>query len=467
MTGSHPDEQVQLDASERKRLIILVCTILAFAVMNGTMFNVAIPDIAASFNLSPSEVSWVLTGYILVFAIGSLMYGKLADIYPIKTLFTIGISIFSIGAFIGFFSPNYPTLLAARILQAIGGATIPALAFIVPIRFLPKEKGRVFGLISSTVAFASGVGPIIGGVVGGTLNWRFLFLFSVATALAIPLFRKWLPDEKRREGSIDLPGAALMAVSVASLLFFITTFLWYLLAIFIVFFILFLWRTFTITHPFIDPVILKNTKYTITVLTSFLGTSALFGLIFVIPIMLRELNGLSTLNIGLVLFPGAMAAGLIGQVGGKIIEQRGATVVVKTALLLIASGTFFISTFSGYNAWVIAPCLLIAYLGFPLIQSSTADLLSSILPDNQNGVGMGVFNLLNFLAGAFSSAIFGRLLDMKHVSFTMNPLSRTGDNLIYSNLYIGLTCIALLAFTIFTLKFLYRREKSLSESSIS
>jgi MFS transporter, DHA2 family, metal-tetracycline-proton antiporter len=460
-------EHEKLDASARKKLIILVCTILAFAVMNGTMFNVAIPDIAASFNLSPSEVSWVLTGYILVFAIGSLMYGKLADIYPIKTLFTIGISIFATGAFIGFLSPNYPTLLAARILQAIGGATIPALAFIVPIRFLPNEKGRVFGLISSTVAFASGVGPIIGGVVGGTLNWRFLFLFSVATVFAIPLFRKWLPNEEKRSGSIDLPGAALMAVSVASLLFYITTFLWYLLLIFIVFFILFLWRTFTITHPFIDPVILKNTKYTITVLTSFLGTSALFGLIFVIPIMLRELNGLSTLKIGLVLFPGAMAAGLIGQIGGKIIEQRGAILVVKIALLLIASGTFLISTFSGYNAWVIAPCLLIAYLGFPLIQSSTADLLSSILPDNQNGVGMGVFNLLNFLAGAFSSAIFGRLLDMKDVSFSMNPLSLTGENLIFSNLYLGLTCIALLAFSIFTLKFLTKHEKALSESSAS
>ncbi|WP_347548274.1 MFS transporter [Pseudalkalibacillus hwajinpoensis] len=466
MTGSPQHEHVNLDASERKRLIILVCTILAFAVMNGTMFNVAIPDIAASFNLSPSEVSWVLTGYILVFAIGSLMYGKLADIYPIKTLFTVGISIFSLGAFIGFLSPNYPTLLAARILQAVGGATIPALAFIVPIRFLPKEKGRVFGLISSTVAFASGVGPIIGGVVGGTLNWRFLFLFSVATALAIPLFRKWLPDEERREGSIDLPGALLMAISVASLLFYITTFLWYLLVIFIVFFFLFLWRTFTIMHPFIDPVILKNTKYTVTVLTSFLGTSALFGLIFVIPIMLRELNGLSTLNIGLVLFPGAMAAGLIGQAGGKIIEQKGPTFVVKVALLLIAGGSFFISTFSGFNPWVIVPCLLIAYLGFPLIQSSTADLLSSILPDNQNGVGMGVFNLLNFLAGAFSSAIFGRLLDMKNVAFTMNPLSRTGDNLIYSNLYLGLTLIALIAFSVFTLKFMSKREKALSESSV-
>ncbi|MBN8208800.1 MFS transporter [Bacillus sp. NTK071] len=467
MTQPNEYQHATLDASEKKRLIILVCTILAFAVMNGTMFNVAIPDIAASFNLSPSEVSWVLTAYILVFAIGSLMYGKLADIYPIKTLFTIGISIFSLGAFIGFLSPNYPTLLAARILQAVGGATIPALAFIVPIRFLPKEKGRVFGLISSTVAFASGVGPIIGGVVGGTLNWRFLFLFSVATALAIPLFRKWLPDEEKREGSIDLPGASLMAISVASLLFYITILNWYLLVTFIVFFILFLWRTFTIKNPFIDPVILKNTKYTITVLTSFLGTSALFGLIFVIPIMLRDLNGLSTLNIGLVLFPGAMAAGLIGQVGGKIIEQKGATVVVRLALILIAGGTFFISTFSGYNAWVIAPCLLIAYLGFPLIQSSTADLLSTILPDNQNGVGMGIFNLLNFMAGAFSSAIFGRLLDMKDVSFTMNPLSRTGDNLIYSNLYIGLSLIAIIALSIFTLKFFSKREKSLSESPVS
>lgn len=464
-----PDSHIrnEFTPKERKRLIILVCTILAFAVMNGTMFNVAIPDIAAAFDLSPSEVSWVLTGYILVFAIGSLMYGKLADSYPIKTLFTIGIAIFATGAFIGFISPNYETLLLARLLQAAGGATIPALAFIVPIRFLPNEKGRVFGLISSTVAFASGVGPIIGGVVGGTMNWRFLFLFSVATIFAIPLFRKWLPNEEKRKGTVDIPGALLMAASVAALLIYITTFFWYLLVSFVVLFGLFLYRTFTIDKPFIDPLILKNTKYTITALTSFLGTSALFGLIFVIPIMLRDLNELSTLSIGLVLFPGAMAAGLIGQIGGKLIEQKGATTVVRIALVLIASGTFFISTFSGFAAWVIVPCLLIAYLGFPLIQSSTADLISTILPDHQNGVGMGVFNLLNFMAGAFSSAIFGRLLDMSNVSLSLNPLAKLGENLIYSNLYIGLSLIALVALSIFTLKFRLNKEKKLSERPVS
>lgn len=417
------------------------------------MFNVAIPDIAEHFDLLPSQVSWVMTGYILVFSIGSLMYGKLADIYPIKNILTLGLILFATGATLGLLAPNYPTLLAARIIQAMGGATIPALAFIIPARFIPGERGRVFGIISSTVAFASGIGPIAGGIIGGILSWRFLFVFSMLAVFAIPLLRRWIPDEEKRDGVVDVPGALFIATTVAFLLVFITTGLWWAPLIFIGSLALFIWRTATAKHPFIQPSLLKNKNYTITVATSFMGTSVLFGMIFIIPIMLRDLYELNTLAIGLVLFPGAMAAGLIGQAGGRLVDKKGSVPVVKLALLLVAGGTFFISTFAGFHPLVIACCLLVTYLGFPLIQSSTANLLSIIVPKKETGVGIGMFNLLNFMSAAIGSAVYGRILDIESTTVLLNPLALNEANVIYTNLFLSLTVIALLAFTLFSQKF--------------
>ncbi|WP_227394569.1 MFS transporter [Jeotgalibacillus aurantiacus] len=442
---------VEVPDSQKKKLTFLICLILSFTVMNGTMFNVAVPDISADFDLSPSQVSWVLTGYILVFAIGSLMYGKLADLFAIRTLFTVGIALFAFGSLLGFLSPNYTTLIIARIFQAMGGASIPALSFIIPARFMPSSRGKVFGYVASTVAFASGIGPILGGFIGGVLDWRFLFILSMMSALSIPLFRKWLPEEERRPGSVDIPGAFLIAVTVASLLMFITSLTTWILAITVVAGGLFVWWTMKAKNPFIQPSILKNKRYTITVFTSFFGTSCLFGLIFIIPIMLRDLNAISTIGIGLVLFPGAIISGILGQYGGRVIDQRGGVPVVITALLLIASGCFLISTFAGNAAWIISICMLVAYLGFPLVQSSTADILSSVLTPEQNGVGIGLFNLLNFMGGAFSSAIFGAVLEIEGVTLQLNPLSGEGTNLIYSNVFITLTVLAAGAVTFFAI----------------
>ncbi|TDL33032.1 MFS transporter [Jeotgalibacillus sp. S-D1] len=442
----------EVPEAQKKKLTFLVCLILAFTVMNGTMFNVAIPDISADFDLSPSQVSWVMTGYILVFAIGSLMYGKLADLFPIRTLFTVGIALFSFGALLGFLSPSFEVLILARILQAMGGASIPALSFIIPSRFMPSSRGKVFGYVASTVAFASGVGPILGGVLGGAFNWRFLFIFSVFAALSIPLFRKWLPREERRYGSVDLLGAGLIAVSVASLLFFITTFNYFMLLVFVLFIILFVWRTIKAQEPFIQPSILKNKRYTVTVFSSFFGTACLFGLIFVIPIMLRDLNTLSTIGIGMVLFPGAIVSGILGQYGGRVIDQKGGVPVVKVALTLIAAGCLLISTFAGSSALVISLCMLVAYIGFPLIQSSTADLLTTTLSTEQTGVGIGLFNLLNFMGGAFASAIFGSVLEIQSVTTKLNILSSNGSNVLYSNLFLVLSLLAILtaaAFSVF------------------
>lgn len=449
----------QIPSSESRKIMLLTCIILAFAVMNGTMFNVAIPDISESFQLTPSQVSWVITSFTTIFAIGTLVYGKLADYFPLRSLYTIGLSLFALGSFIGFLSPNYETLIAARILQAMGAAAVPPLSFLVPIRFFKPDKGKMFGFLASTIAFASGIGPIVGGTIGGLLDWRFIFLLSVTSAFAIPLFRKWFPNESRQQGKIDFIGAALVGLTVTSLLFIITTVSWWAFIFFLLFFSLLVWRIHAVSYPFIDPRMLRIKKYTVTLLTSYLGNTIVFGLIFLLPIMLRGLYGLSMMEIGLILFPGAIASGFIGQWIGRVIASRGGKPVIQFGLLLISTGAFFISTFAGANPLFITLGLLIAYLGFPLIQSGTADLISSNLSEKENGVGMGLFNLMNFLAGAFSSAFFGKLLESGDSSMQLNPFSLLGENLIYSNIYLIFTILGLISLSFFS--FSYRVKNSI------
>jgi DHA2 family metal-tetracycline-proton antiporter-like MFS transporter len=436
--------EYNLTRSEKKKIIFLICSVLLFSVMNGTMFMIAVPDIAKSFSLLPSQVSWVVTGYIILYAIGALMYGKLADLYPLKTLLTIGLSLFAAGSIIGFFAPNFLMVVLSRIIQAAGASSIVALVFIVPSRYFPEEQGKVLGIVSSTMAFASGIGPVIGGFVAGALSWKFLFLISACVLITIPFFWIWMPEEERKEGKVDILGAVFIAIAVASLILFITMVTWWYIVISIGFFSMFTWRIFNSENPFIHPDLFRNAPYRTTIIASFLAIMTMFGMMFMMPLMLSEVNGLNTLLIGLTLFPGAMAAALTGKWAGILADKRGGKQVVYIAFALMIIGFFLLSTFIGSAYWVISIVIIFSYVAFPFIQTATAGLISSVLPRNEIGVGMGIYNLFNFMSGAFGGAVIGKILDYES-GVVLNPLSiAQGNGMIYSNVFIGLVILTIL-----------------------
>jgi DHA2 family metal-tetracycline-proton antiporter-like MFS transporter len=432
-----------LSKTEKKKVIFLICSVLLFSVMNGTMFMIAVPDIALSFSLVPSQVSWVVTGYIVIYAIGALMYGKLADIYPLKMLLTIGLSFFAFGSLFGFFAPNFEAVILARIIQAAGSSSIVALVFIVPTRYFPEERGKVLGIVSSTMAFASGIGPVIGGFVAGALNWQFLFLISALVLLAIPFFWMWMPDEEKKEGKVDILGAVLIAIAVATLILFITMFNWWHLIWSIGFFGLFAWRIVTSDNPFVRPDLFRNGPFRTTIISGFLAIMTMFGMMFMLPLMLSEVNGLNTLYIGLTIFPAAMAAAFAGKLAGGLSDKWGSKQVVYVAFTLMIVGFFLLSIFMGRSAWVIGTVVMISYIAFPFLQTGTASLISTALPKNEIGVGMGIYNLFNFMAGAFGGAIIGKMLDYES-GFLLNPISMAeGNAMIYSNVFMGLVLLTL------------------------
>ncbi len=437
-----------------QKITFPLSVIIFFSVLNGTMFQVSIPDISEEYLLLPSEVSWVMTGYILVFAIGALIYGKLADIYPVKRLITTGLIVMNLGSLIGFASMWFPMLIFARIMQAMGGAAIPALAMIVVTRYFPPEmRGKVLGIIASTVALAAGLGPIIGGFITGTFHWRYLFITSLATLLMIPSLRRILPAEAVRKDQLDIPGALLIGGGATCLLVFVTQGNWWFFLPGILMIYFFTVRIRRVNNPFIDPELFTNRAYRNTLITTFLSVGTVFGMLFLVPIMLRELNGLDANWIGITMFPGAMSAVLMGVIGGRISDRAGSRFVVYIGAGSLVCGFLMLSTFAGMSPTIIALSLISCYAGFAFLQSSLPHTVSVVLPKEQTGIGMGIYNLLFFISGAFSNAAIGRLLDLKTASISLNPLVSNSKQWMFSNIYVMLAVVTLIGAVLFYMTF--------------
>lgn len=442
------------DQTAQRKLTLSLSFIIFFSVLNGTMFNVSIPDIAKQFDLLPSQVSWVVSGYIIVFALGSVTYGRLADSHAVKDLITIGLVLFSAGSLIGFASRWYPMLIFGRMVQASGSGAIPALAMLVATRYLPAEiRGRSLGAIASTVAFGGAVGPILGGIVTGTFHWRYLFLFSLLTLAAIPFLRRFLPEEKGHRADFDMTGAMLMGGSIVAFLLFITLpCAWLLLAAFALggWFLLHIHRR---AVPFVSPLLFRLRSYRSTIIAMFFTVGTVFGMMFLTPLMLRDLNRLHAEHIGMTMFPGAMAAALLGVFAGRLSDRMGSIPVARIGQGLLFLGFLLLSATAGRHPGLVAMNLLLCYAGFAFIQSSLAHTTAGTLPREHMGVGMGIYNLFLFMSGAINAAVIGKVLDHTRNSQAINPLAAAGAAGPYSNLYLSLALIVLGAGVLFHLTF--------------
>lgn len=125
---------------QQKYLIASLCYIILFSVMNNTMFNIALPTLSEAFALTYAQVSWAVISYGILFAVGSVTYGKLADLFPVRWLIVIGLGVFAAGSLIGFLSAHFIMVIIGRIVQGMGASAIPALAMLVAARYFPQEK---------------------------------------------------------------------------------------------------------------------------------------------------------------------------------------------------------------------------------------------------------------------------------------------------------------------------------------
>jgi EmrB/QacA subfamily drug resistance transporter len=309
---------------------------MLLAALDQTIVSTALPTIVGDLG-GVNHLSWVVTSYLLASTTSTPLYGKLGDMYGRKALFQTAIVIFLAGSALSGASQSMTQLVLFRGLQGLGagGLMVGAQAIIgdlVP----PRDRGRYMGLIGSVFAFASVVGPLLGGFFVDTLSWRWVFYVNLplgAAALVVTATRLKLPPRERNQHRVDYLGAALLAGGATAIILLTTwggnEYAWDSATIIglgiggVALIAAFLLQERRAAEPVIPLRLFRSGPFSVTNGVAFLVGLAMFGALTFLPLFLQIVDGASPTGSGLLMLPlmgGLLTASIIS---GRLITRIG------------------------------------------------------------------------------------------------------------------------------------------------
>ncbi len=427
-------------------LLVSACTFTS--VLSTTMFNVVLPEIGRDFDVTPSTLGWLFTGYSLVFAVSTTFYGRLGDLYGIRRFLIIGIGIFSIGSALAALALTFELLLAARIFQATGAAAIPALGTATIFRVVPaKRRGTAMGYMSAVIGTGAGLGPVIGGLLAEFVSWRALFLIPGSLVLITPVLLRLLPRlEGTGRGSLDIYGGALVGASIGGLLIAVTNLerlgatspaVLGPFAVFVVAMGLLIRRIRNREDSFIPRVLLANTNYVLLGVTAVGMTMTAMGSMVTLPLLLDAVQGIPVGQIGIVMLPSAVASAILGPVGGKLADRFGSAVPLRIGLGSLVIGAFAISTFgTSGSALLVAVLGMFIGSGMGLAGAPLLNSVSLVLPSSQSGMGIGLIHMVFLMGGSFGVAFKTVIIDAREGATTSVNLLHSGEGVAFADSFL-------------------------------
>lgn len=443
-------------------VLIWLCVLSFFSVLNEMVLNVSLPDIANDFNKLPASANWVNTAFMLTFSIGTALYGKLSDQLGIKNLLLFGIMVNGFGSIIGFVGHSFfPILILARFIQGIGAAAFPALVMVVVARYVSKEnRGKAFGLIGSLVAMGEGVGPAIGGMVAHYIHWSYLLLIPTATIITVPFLIKLLKKEERIRGHFDMAGIILMSAGIVFFMLFTTSYRLSFLIISILAFFIFVKHIRKAQDPFVDPELGKNALFMIGALCGGLIFGTVAGFVSMVPYMMKDVHHLSTAAIGSgVIFPGTMSVIIFGYIGGLLVDRKGSLYVLTIGSALLFFGFLTAAFFIDAAPWIMTIIVVFVFGGLSFTKTVISTVVSSSLKEKEAGAGMSLLNFTSFLSEGTGIAIVGGLLSIRFLDRRLLPIDVDHSTYLYSNMLVLFAGIIVISWLV-TLNVYKRSQKN-------
>src|SRR5213082_4071199 len=217
MTGGSP----MTPQTDRSRWIALyvLCVGMLMIVLDGTVVNVALPSIQTDLGFSQSSLAWVVNAYLIAFGGLLLLAGRFGDILGRKSVFMVGLAVFTLASLLCGLSQSQGLLVAARFVQGIGGAMTSAviLGMIVTMFPEPREQAKAIGVYSFVASAGGSIGLLVGGVLTQGINWHWIFFVNIPIGVATGLLARRLLDRDTGigfGGGADVPGAVLITSSL-------------------------------------------------------------------------------------------------------------------------------------------------------------------------------------------------------------------------------------------------------------
>ena len=396
------------------------------SILANTVVSSSLPVIVSDLNGSQTSYTWVVTATLLATTISTPIWGKLADLGNRKLLLQISLAIFVLASAAAGFSQTTSFLIAMRVIQGLAGGGVGALAQIVMADFLsPRERGKYMGLFGAVMAVGTVGGPLIGGFVTDTINWRWNFFIALPFAIAAVLLIQrtlHLPAIAKRKVKIDYWGIVLLSGGVSLLLIWMslggsefewasTTSLLMVVGA-VVLLAAFVLVEIKSSEPLLSMSLFKNRTFTFAVIASLAVGVSMFGTSVFLSQYMIMARGASATMAGLMTFPLMGGLLVISTIGGAIISRTGkwkSLVVVGSVLIVV--GLFLLGTIHyNTNYALVASFMFILGAGMGLVMQNMVLVVQNSVDIKELGVASSSVNFFRTLGGTAGTAGLGAIL---------------------------------------------------------
>lgn len=402
--------------------VLMVSTFVVF--LNEMLLGVALPTLIAEFGVSPSTGQWVTTGFLLTMAVLIPASGFVMRRFHLRTIFLAALSLFIVGTTLAAIAPTFGVLVTGRIIQASGTAVFLPLLMTTTMRLVPAgRRGRMMAITTAVPSVAPALGPALSGLVLSALSWRWLFILMLPIAIAALALGAWkLRNVTTPEPvALDLLSVLLSAVGFGGLVYGLSLvgeasaghapISPYLpIAVGLVGLVAFVLRQIPLQRrdsAFLDMRIFLRKSFTLSILVMVFVAGNGIGLLVVLPLVLTNVTGLSTLQLGLFLIPGGAAISIVAALSGRVYDRFGPRPLVIPGAIIWLAVLWFLSRVDEGTSVV---TLIVAWLVFtsamaamwaPLTTSAMGGLRTELFPH-----GSAAFATIQQLAGAAFGAVF-------------------------------------------------------------
>ena len=391
------------------------------AIIDTSIVNVALPNMAGNLGAATDEISWVATGYILANVVIMPLNGWLTALLGRKRFYAISLAIFTIASFLCGTAHDVWTLVLWRIVQGIGGGALqPTAQAILFESYPPAKRGAAMAIFGMGAMVGPAIGPTLGGAIVDNYSWPLIFFINIPIGiLALVMTFSYIRDPAyitKPDRGADWLGLGAMTAGIASLQYvlergqrddwFSSPSIVVLTCVSVLGLGFFIVRELRDPHPFVDLSVFRSRSFSAATLIGIVSGFGLYGLNLVLPLFFQNVLGFGALQTGYALLPGAIATAISMPIAGRLTSVLDARVEIAIGLALFAVGSWFMGDLNQYAGFwdIFWPRTLQGFaLGFLFVPLTTAALAGISRSAMSNATGL--YTLVRQLGGSLGIAI--------------------------------------------------------------
>jgi EmrB/QacA subfamily drug resistance transporter len=407
--------------------VLMVGAFIAF--LNNTLLNVALPSIMKDLKIAASTVQWLATGFMLVNGILIPISAFLIQKFSVRRLFLSAMGLFTLGTILAGFAHLFPLLLAGRMIQASGSAIMMPLLMNVMLTSFPIEKrGTAMGVFGLVLMFAPAIGPTLSGWIVEHYDWRMLFHFVTPIAIIVILLGFFLLKDKKEKVDLrlDFFSVLLSTVGFGGILYGFSSagtdgwddpIVYGTLIVGVICLLTFILRQLKQENPMLNFSIFKFPMFALSSTISMVVTMALFSGMLLMPIYVQTVRGISPIDAGLMMLPGAIIMAIMMPITGKLFDIFGGRILALIGLTITAVTTYYFSKLTLDTSYT---NLIILYsirlFGMSMVNMPVTTNGLNQLPSRFYPHGTAMNSTLQQVSGAIGTALLVTVMSTRTVT---------------------------------------------------